>query len=130
MVTRNFCLSKTDEIEQVLESLKTELGSFKVPEEKALDAQLVLCEALANSFTHCGSRKEKIFVEVSWTTNKKSLLINIKDNGCGFNYHEFLQKNEPEPFFETGRGVFLMSKILNKLWYNEKGNEVWGYLEW
>ncbi len=86
---------------------------------------LSLSEAVNNSIVHGNSLNtcKKVFIRVNYSGN--TLLIDVKDEGCGFlpdqvvdpTYLENLKK-------EHGRGIFLMRNMADEIEFLDGGSRV------
>ncbi|MBM7660136.1 anti-sigma regulatory factor (Ser/Thr protein kinase) [Bacillus mesophilus] len=71
-------------------------------------------------------------VEVEITKDEKYVKLIVKDNGKGFDVESSLQEIEVKGeklmdeilWSESGRGLYLMKKVMDKVEYNKKGNQV------
>lgn len=100
-----------------------------VPHHSTL-VEVVLNEAVNNAVKH--GNDQKVIVKLKVQKNGK-LLIRVKDNGHGFAVAETLQRisekthhNETNDSLlkESGRGLFIMQQVMDKVLYNRKGNDV------
>ncbi|EKN71197.1 ATP-binding protein [Schinkia azotoformans] len=92
--------------------------------------EVVLNEAVNNAIKH--GRNKKVLVRVKIQKNG-FLVIRVKDRGKGFAVDETIQKvNETNmmkdinytTLKESGRGLFIMQQVMDKVIYNKKGNDV------
>ncbi|MCB1180330.1 MAG: response regulator [Leptospiraceae bacterium] len=69
-------------------------------------------------------------VIVSFEKNENQIILRIKDDGNGFDYENFLNKDILTFFDSHGRGIFMAKKIsFDKLNYFGKGNELEAIVE-
>lgn len=82
-------------------------------------------EAVNNAIIHGNRSDLNKFVEVEILLKNDIIQITISDEGKGFK-----PENVPDPTMPqniesiNGRGVFLMSKLADKIEFNNKGNSV------
>lgn len=100
-----------------------------VPEDSTL-VEIVLNEAVNNAIRHGNNKHIKVTLKIQ---NNGKLIIRVKDKGNGFSVDETLQKvneiNTAEEINysilkESGRGLFIMQQVMDKVIYNQKGNDV------
>ena len=63
-------------------------------------------------------------IEISYNLNKAFCTFSIKDDGNGFDWKKVLEKTDVPSMELHGRGIKLSSGLVEKLSYNDKGNEV------
>ncbi len=114
----NFIRKVSEEVLGSLQPLK--LGAYEL-----LDIRLCLEEALINAIKY-GNRFDKdLKVKVKYSVEKSILKLIIEDAGKGFDYNSL-----PDPTLEEnlqelkGRGVFLIKRLMNEVYFNEKGNRI------
>ncbi len=92
--------------------------------------EVVLNEAVNNAIKY--GRNKKVMVRVKIQKNGL-LVIRVKDRGKGFAVDDTIQKvNETNmmkeinytTLKESGRGLFIMQQVMDKVIYNKKGNDV------
>lgn len=119
-------LSQVQEIEEKLQQLMTDLA---VPAEKQLDLRLCLLEAIHNALIHGNQEQLDKKVTVCWRYREGEFIFSVTDEGEGF----VPQKEAALPedlLAEDGRGLMLLQLLLDKIWYNENGNTLYGQLTW
>jgi len=96
----------------------------KSPSEKsaAFNIKLALHEAIINAVKHGNKMNKKLLVQVDITKEEGELIIQIKDQGEGFDY-----KNIPDPITPenleklNGRGLFLIQNAMDRVEFADKG---------
>lgn len=82
-------------------------------------------EGVNNAIVH-GNKldpSKKVFVMFTVTDNK--LTISIEDEGRGFDFNSIPDPTIPENIENiSGRGVFLMRKLSDEIFYNDLGTKV------
>ncbi len=99
--------------------------SVKIDDERFGILLVVVTEAVNNAIIHGNKRNalKHVFIVCSW--NGKTLKVKVKDEGDGFDPHSLPSPiHEDNLMRESGRGVFLMRELMEKVTYNKKGNEV------
>ncbi len=114
--TRYLCL-----IGHIGENIARTLRNFSGDREKlAYDLNLVLTEAMANAIEHAndGDPAKEIHIEISIV--KQQLVIKVFDFGQGFDIDQFIKPSQP--LDEHGRGIYLMSTIMDNMKYQPTEN--------
>lgn len=86
---------------------------------------VALTEAVNNAIFHGNKCDSKKLVDV-WIEKKNDvLLFTINDEGVGFNYDSLPDPTAPEYIEKpTGRGVFLMKQLSDKISFRNNGKSV------
>ena len=82
----------------------------------AYTLNLVLTEALSNVMKHAGSESQALRVCIYIEGN--TLFIQVHDQGAGFDF-EGLPCSEPEEVCESGRGLFIIRKLMDSVDYRQ-----------
>jgi anti-sigma regulatory factor (Ser/Thr protein kinase) len=96
------------------------------PEEKAIEVELALQEALANAVRHgCGGDSSKrVQVYVTHDASGEVVIV-IRDPGTGFDAGAV-----PDPlagdnvFKPSGRGIFLINRLMDEVRFADEGREI------
>lgn len=95
-------------------------------EQDLFAVELALVEAITNAIEHGNQLDPSKRVFVTSTVDISSVTISIRDEGEGFQ-----ERNIPDPREEdrlecpAGRGVLLIHGFMTRVWYNDKGNELY-----
>ena len=82
-------------------------------------------EATNNAITHGNKLVESKQVEIAFAMRDDSVLLTVKDEGQGFDYRNIPDPTAPENLENmSGRGVFLMSKLSDKIEFEDNGSFV------
>ena len=106
----------------ILSQLQKELA---VDDETAFNIKLALEETITNAIKHGNKLNPALNVDVTIFSDGSRLTIKIKDQGQGFDF-----KNVPDPtqkdrlLMTSGRGVFLIRKLMDHVNYSDGGREV------
>lgn len=109
-------------VEQVLKLLhELEFG-----EEKEYEISLAVHEALVNAVVHGAKEDPEKTVRCCVASNEaKSAVIMVRDPGPGFDPEVVPDCRDAEHIFSThGRGIFMMSKLMDKIEFYDRGTEV------
>jgi len=87
---------------------------------------MAILEAVKNAIIHGNESNASKEVRITFKSISNGLCFTIKDQGKGFDFH-----NIPSPVDEnngfserTGKGIFLIRSLADKVSYNNKGNVV------
>jgi serine/threonine-protein kinase RsbW len=109
-------------VEKAIDEVTASLGIKADDYGKILVATL---EAVNNAITHGNKTNPEKLVDVEIKYEKNKILITVTDEGPGFDPESVPDPTKPENIEElSGRGVFLMSKLADKIDFNKKGNSV------
>ena len=109
-------------VENAIDMITNEIGIKQENYGKILVSTL---EAVNNAIIHGNNLNPKKFVEISIKFNKNQIFVRVKDEGPGFKPEEVSDPTIPENIEAVnGRGVFLMSRLADKITFNKKGNTV------
>ncbi|MBW6500457.1 MAG: ATP-binding protein [Bacteroidales bacterium] len=109
-------------VEKAIDEVTASLGIKADDYGKILVATL---EAVNNAITHGNKTNPQKLVDVEIKYEKNKILITVTDEGPGFDPESVPDPTKPENIEElSGRGVFLMSKLADKIDFNKKGNSV------
>lgn len=113
----------------IVERFVEELGEkYNVCDSVFGNMIISITEAVNNAIIH-GNRRDdskKIKLTQSIDDNPNSLIIiNIKDEGNGFNYLNLPDPTAPENVAMIGgRGIFLIKQLADYVIFNDKGNSI------
>jgi serine/threonine-protein kinase RsbW len=87
---------------------------------------VALSEALANAVVHGNTSRPTANVDVRVEVDPlRSATVTVRDSGPGFDRDTLPDPSDPEHLLiPRGRGVFLMRRLLDRVDYNRKGNQV------
>ncbi|MEO6166302.1 MAG: ATP-binding protein [Chitinophagales bacterium] len=109
-------------IEVLVEELKAELG---LSEEAEANILVSLSEAVNNAIFHGNQSDPQKKVKISVEKLEKELVFCIEDQGVGFNDLEVKDPTAIENLDKpTGRGIFLMRNLADRLEFCEGGRKV------
>lgn len=82
-------------------------------------------EAVNNAILHGNQLIPEKFVEIEIGHRSKNLIVKVTDEGSGFRHDILPDPTMPENIEAlSGRGVFLMSRLADKVKYSKRGNIV------
>jgi len=82
-------------------------------------------EAVNNAIVHGNKLNENLEVKINASFKNDILFISIEDKGKGFDYKHIPDPTAPENIENiSGRGIFLMEKLSDKLIFKKNGSLV------
>lgn len=96
-------------------------------EDEDLLTNISICvdEMLNNALIHGNGLDESKKISIKLTFDTEKFMICIEDEGNGFNHQEILASLSEDTYnIPTKRGLFIVKYLMDRLSYNEKGNEV------
>lgn len=110
------------QVENSIDSLTNEAGIRQESYGKILVSTM---EAVNNAIIHGSKADNKKYVEIELKFESKELIVTVKDEGNGFRPDLVPDPTRPENLESlNGRGIFLMSRLADKIEFNKKGNIV------
>src|SRR5437868_2359316 len=86
---------------------------------------IAVTEAVNNAICHGNQNNPDKFVQIGFQSSDKQLVFSIKDEGQGFDYASLPDPTDPANIDKiSGRGVFLMKNLADKIEFNHDGKEV------
>ena len=80
-------------------------------------------EAFTNAVKHGNRCDSSKLVRVNLIFNERHLIVEVADEGEGFNWKSYLKKNLPSKE-ESGRGLAIMKAVFTTVTHNPKGNRL------
>ena len=112
-------------IKKISDEIVKDLGQFNIGEPLQFDIRLVVEEAVRNAIEHGNCYDKELPVKVSYSINDGKFVIEVEDQGKGFDTKRVPDPRKEENLVkEGGRGVFLIRKLMDTVEYNDKGNRV------
>ena len=110
---------------RVIEKVVDEVASsFKIADDIYGNVMVAALEAVNNAIVHGNKMDEKKFVNVKILLVGNELHIIVKDQGKGFDYQHIPDPTATENIENiSGRGVFLMTKLSDKLIFEDNGSK-------
>jgi serine/threonine-protein kinase RsbW len=114
-------------VEKELDGVSADLS---IAEDNYGKIMVCAMEAVNNAIVHGNKRDAEKYVTIFIESIGEELKIIVEDQGTGFKPAEIPDPTKPENIEAiSGRGVFLMSKLADKIEFNEKGNIVTMYFK-
>jgi serine/threonine-protein kinase RsbW len=115
-------------IERVVEVVKQQCAHFAYPQRQCcLNIPVALSEALSNAILRGNGDRLDAHVQVKVDVTQERLILEVLDEGGGFDFEECLtDPTEPGNIErEDGRGLFLMTRLMDRIErFSNQGNVV------
>ena len=105
-------------IERVVEVVKQQAAQFAYPQRQCcLNIPVALSEALSNAILRGNGERTGAHVQVKVDVTQERLILEVLDEGVGFDFDECLtDPTEPGNIErEDGRGLFLMTRLMDRI---------------
>ena len=113
--------SQFENIELVQIVVEESLRKFELDEETAHSIGLAVREAVANAIKHGNRRNPKKRVEVDFGVQEGVVVIEVADQGSGFDPEQVRDPLNPENLMRpNGRGIFFMHNYMDEIDYSFK----------
>ena len=101
------------------------LGPLKLDGGIVFDVKLCLEEALINAMKYGHKLQKELKVRLGVEYNEREVRISIEDQGEGFDPGKLVCCTESANLLKSrGRGVHLIRKLRDEVYYNKKGNAI------
>lgn len=116
-------ISQISEVEKFIDSFTTE---FSLGQRLYGQIDLSIIEAVNNAILFGNKRDKSKFVTIVATLDETIFYVSIEDEGEGFDYKNYpVDPTLPENIEKTsGRGIYLMSILSDKMIYEKGGSKV------
>jgi serine/threonine-protein kinase RsbW len=95
------------------------------PRRLRLNLRVGLSEALANAMLYGNARDPSKRVRVEVAFQGSTITARVTDEGKGFDPYRVPDPTSPGNLLKSeGRGIFLMRKLLDEVYFNDRGNSV------
>ncbi len=119
--------SSTDQLSGLRRQVRHRLQPLGLTCSALHDIVLSTHEAVVNAIVHGNRLDPTKEVTVTVVIRSESVLVHIADEGPGFDWRSWLQhlhRDRQDPMAVGGRGVLLMSRLMDRVVFNEAGNVV------
>jgi serine/threonine-protein kinase RsbW len=123
---RELIISSRIENLRMVEKLIDEISAeCNLSSEKYGNVLIATLEATNNAILHGNKLDEEKNVDIKCSWSNKELKMTIMDQGNGFDYKNIPDPTAPENVEKiSGRGIFLMVKLSDKIVFNNEGRVV------
>jgi sigma-B regulation protein RsbU (phosphoserine phosphatase) len=115
--------SSIEAVNKVVDKIVDFLERLNIVEDEIFDVKLSLSELLINAAKHGNKFDNNKKVYVKYFLSREKLEMEIEDEGEGFKQN-LMADYDTRLLEENGRGIILVSSIVDKLKYNRNGNKV------
>jgi serine/threonine-protein kinase RsbW len=113
--------SRFENIELVQVVLKDCLERLGMDEDASHWVDIAVREAVANAIKHGNEQDPRKQVEVDLTLDDDTLVIQVQDEGQGFDPEHIEDPLAPENLLKpTGRGIFYMKSFMDEIQYGAR----------
>ena len=106
---------------KILEAVKP----YNLDEGKLYDIRLSVEEAVRNAMAHGNSNDAKASVKVKYWIKDANLIIEVEDEGAGYDHGSLPDPTEDDNIMKgSGRGVYLIRRLMDEVKFNEAGNSI------
>jgi serine/threonine-protein kinase RsbW len=118
--------AREDSISPLVESVMAAARSTHIGDDKELEIETSLREALANAIKHgCSADPSKCVRCTVAFEQPGSILIVVSDPGNGFDPSHLPDPTSNEHLFDNhGRGIFLINKLMDEVKFEKNGTEI------
>ena len=118
--------SSLNELAKVKRATREAVVAVGLGPREAFDVVLAVHEAVANAIIHGNGSCADRTVTVGYVCRDDRITVRIRDEGSGFDVHAALERLQQPPSLEdpSGRGLLLMTRLMDELAWNAEGNEV------
>jgi serine/threonine-protein kinase RsbW len=117
--------SKTENIVLVEKLVDDVCDLFDIKEEIYGHILVALTEAVNNALQHGNRSNPDKQIEVTFKVKDDTLYFTVKDQGPGFDPSTLPDPTDPKNIEKpTGRGIFLMKHLCDKVTFEENGTKV------
>ncbi len=117
--------SALEKVEDAVEQILCRVDANALPNEKFFGLRLALHEAIANAITHGNRNRPDLPVSIRYLRTPEHVEVTIRDQGNGFDCQAVPDPTQGANIFQcSGRGIYLMRRLVDSVDYNDRGNEV------
>src|SRR3990172_10550171 len=117
--------SKSENIVLVEKLVDDVCDLFEIKEEMYGHILVALTEAVNNALQHGNKANPNTHIEVTFKVKTDMLYFTVKDQGYGFDFNNLADPTDPKNIEKpTGRGIFLMKHLSDKVSFEDKGTKV------
>lgn len=102
-----------------------DLAPYNMDESLLFDIRLCVEEAVRNAIDHGNNSDKHLPVKVAYWVSGSELNIEVEDSGKGFDHRQLPDPTDGNNIMRnSGRGVYLIKKLMNQVVFNETGNKI------
>jgi serine/threonine-protein kinase RsbW len=117
--------SDLEEVPNLILKVTDILREVLISDEVIAAVKLSLEEALVNAIKHGNKSNPNLFVGVKLKAKRERLIIEVSDQGEGFDFKKITDPARPENLTKTsGRGIFLIMNQMDKVEFFAGGSGI------
>ena len=117
--------SELNNIRMVENFIEKAIEEFKLSEELKGKITLPIIEAVNNSILYGNKQNPQKLIKIAVAKSHKKVIFTVEDEGEGFDFNNIPDPITPEHLEKvTGRGLYLMTRLTNKLLFTKNGAKV------
>jgi len=117
--------SETKYIREISSKILKILEARHIDESALFDIRLCVEETVRNAIEHGNHKEKKSRVRISYRISGDIFTVEIEDEGAGFDHRTLPDPTHGDNLMKnSGRGVYLVRRLMDKVEFNEKGNKV------
>ena len=117
--------SDSGSIREASSRILKDIELYGVDDKTTFEIKLCVEEAVRNAIVHGNKSDPKRQIRMGYWMDEGVLNIEIEDEGAGFDHKSVKDPTREENLLRnSGRGVYLIKKLMEKVEYNEKGNKI------
>ena len=117
--------SQIEYLRKVSSRILDALASRNVPETTLFNIRLCVEEAVRNAVVHGNHCDKNLSVTVTYWAEGRKFFMEVADEGKGFDHRRLPDPTDSEHILRnSGRGVYLIRKLMDKVEFNETGNSI------
>lgn len=117
--------SKLDNIPQVENFIEKLMEQYRLSPKIYGNIALSIVEAVHNAILYGNKQNPQKKVMLTAVQNTQEVIITVEDEGEGFDFNHIPEPTIPEKFREeSGRGLYLIGKLTDKLIFDKNGAKV------
>ncbi|MBN1527358.1 MAG: ATP-binding protein [Candidatus Omnitrophica bacterium] len=117
--------SRIEHLRKTSSRILDALVRYNVPETTLFNIRLCVEEAVRNAIVHGNHCDKHLSVTIAHWAEGRKFFIEVADEGRGFDYRRLPDPTDSEHILRnSGRGVYLIRKLMDKVDFNEAGNRI------
>jgi serine/threonine-protein kinase RsbW len=117
--------SQTRYVREVSSVILKQLQARGVGESALFDIRLCVEETVRNAMQHGNALDKDAGVKIKYAISDSLFTVEVEDSGAGFDHGNVPDPTTDENIMKvSGRGVYLVRRLMDKVEYNKKGNKV------
>lgn len=112
-------------VREISSKILKRLETRSIDESVLFDIRLCVEETVRNAIEHGNRRDKRSKVRIGYRISGDRFTVEVEDEGAGFDYRSIPDPTQEDNLMKnSGRGVYLVRCLMDKVEFNEKGNKV------